>query len=419
MNYIVVVLRKMSDNLRKMPNILKKHKKVIIPLVVVLIAITASFNIASKSEDINNSDLSETKGVSEKVNVETLRVSKDTLTDTANFSGVIVPSSTVNVLSTISGDVNKKYYEIGERVNKESVLFDMDTEDILDSVNIAEVTVANANNAVEKAKIALNNASHDYDVNVQLFDAGAIAKDILDNAKSTYELAQLSLQDAENAYKVAKTQLSMNRKTLQDASVKSPIKGVVLESNVNENAFLSAGTIAYVIIDLDVINIEVNVTEDIINTIRLGDSVDVKIASVSEEYFKGNVVSISPGANSDGTFKARIEVQNEDGTLKSGMFAEVSFVKQTLENIISIPVNSVITEKSENFVYIVENGAAKKILVELGFDHGDYIEIASGLEENMSVITKGQHYVEDGTMVTDISNLEIQEETVPTTEVAE
>ncbi|WMI82439.1 efflux RND transporter periplasmic adaptor subunit [Anaerotignum sp. MB30-C6] len=405
MNYIAVVLRKISDNLRKMPDILKKHKKVIIPLVVVLIAITALFNIASKSEDINNSDLSETKGVSEKVNVETLRVSKDTLTDTANYSGVIVPSSTVNVLSTISGDVNKKYYEVGERVNKESVLFDMDTEDILDSVNIAEVTAANAKNAVEKAKIALNNASHDYDVNAQLFDAGVIAKNTFDNIKTTYELAKLSLQDAGNAYKVAETQLSMNRKTLQDASVKSPIKGVVLESNVNENAFLSAGTIAYVIINLDVINIEVNVTEDIINTIRLGDSVDVKIASVSEEYFKGNVISISPGANSDGTFKVKIEVLNSDNLLKSGMFAEVDFVKNYLENVLTVPVNSVLSENGQNYVYIVEDGIAKKMAVKLGFDHGDNIEILEGLSENMLVVTKGQQYVSDGLAVVDVTEV--------------
>ncbi|AMJ41486.1 efflux RND transporter periplasmic adaptor subunit [Anaerotignum propionicum] len=405
MNYIAVVLRKISDNLRKMPDILKKHKKVIIPLVVVLIAITALFNIASKSEDINNSDLSETKDVSEKVNVETLRVSKDTLTDTANYSGVIVPSSTVNVLSTISGDVNKKYYEVGERVNKESVLFDMDTEDILDSVNIAEVTAANAKNAVEKAKIALNNASHDYDVNAQLFDAGVIAKNTFDNIKTTYELAKLSLQDAENAYKVAETQLSMNRKTLQDASVKSPIKGVVLESNVNENAFLSAGTIAYVIINLDVINIEVNVTEDIINTIRLGDSVDVKIASVSEEYFKGNVINISPGANSDGTFKVKIEVLNSDNLLKSGMFAEVDFVKNYLENVLTVPVNSVLSENGQNYVYIVEDGIAKKMAVKLGFDHGDNIEILDGLSENMLVVTKGQQYVSDGLAVVDVTEV--------------
>jgi len=405
MNYIAVVLRKISDNLRKMPDILKKHKKVIIPLVVVLIAITALFNIASKSEDINNSDLSETKDVSEKVNVETLRVSKDTLTDTANYSGVIVPSSTVNVLSTISGDVNKKYYEVGERVNKESVLFDMDTEDILDSVNIAEVTAANAKNAVEKAKIALNNASHDYDVNAQLFDAGVIAKNTFDNIKTTYELAKLSLQDAENAYKVAETQLSMNRKTLQDASVKSPIKGVVLESNVNENAFLSAGTIAYVIINLDVINIEVNVTEDIINTIRLGDSVDVKIASVSEEYFKGKVINISPGANSDGTFKVKIEVLNSDNLLKSGMFAEVDFVKNYLENVLTVPVNSVLSENDQNYVYIVEDGIAKKMAVKLGFDHGDNIEILEGLSENMLVVTKGQQYVSDGLAVVDVTEV--------------
>lgn len=417
MNYIAVVLRKISDNLRKMPDILKKHKKVIIPLVVVLIAITALFNIASKSEDANNSDLSVINEVSEKVNVETIRVSKDTLTDIASYSGVIVPSSTVHVFSTISGEVNQNYFEVGDRVNKGEVLFSMDTEDILDSIDVAEAAVTNAESAIEKAKIALSNsetaqrnAAHDYDVNVQLFDAGAIPKNTLDSIKTTYEqatntykLAELSLQDAENAYKLAKTQLNINRKKLKDAAIKSPITGVVLECNVTENAIFSAGTVAYVIINLDVVNIEVNAAENIINTIKLGDSVDVKIASVSEEYFKGDVVSVSPGANSDGTFKVKIEVLNSDNILKSGMFAEVDFVKNNHEDVLTVPVNSILSENGETYVYIVEDGIAKKMTVRLGFDHGDSIEILEGLSENMLVVTKGQHYVSDGLAVLDVT----------------
>ena len=92
-------------------------------------------------------------------------------------------------------------------------------------------------------------------------------------------------------------------------------------------------------------------------------------------------------------------MDNADGTLKSGMFGEVNFVKDQSDNNIVLPVNSVITRNGETYVFVYENGVAVKTNVETGINNGNEIEITSGLEPNMEVVVKGQTYIDDGTPI--------------------
>ena len=81
------------------------------------------------------------------------------------------------------------------------------------------------------------------------------------------------------------------------------------------------------------------------------------------------------------------------------MLAEVSFTKESAENTIVLPRSCVIEKDNEIYVYIEENGKAKKVLVTTGIDTGENIQITSGLEEGMNVVTRGQTYLNDGDAV--------------------
>ena len=85
-------------------------------------------------------------------------------------------------------------------------------------------------------------------------------------------------------------------------------------------------------------------------------------------------------------------------------FSEVSFTKESAENTIVLPRNCVIEKDNEIYVYIEENGIAKKVLVTTGIDTGENIQITSGLEEGMNVVTRGQTYLNDGDAVQISSN---------------
>ena len=319
------------------------------------------------------------------------------------------------------------------------------------AITNAETGVENSKKAVEDAEVAIQNAQmafdrakDEYEISKQLFNVGGIPEDTLNTVFNAYEQAtngltmaknskvkaELGVKNAENAYEQAKktyeilsTQtMSENSRRANDAlnsaragkasaeaalnsakqqlaycKVKSPISGTVLTKNVNKGSM--SGGIAYTIVDLSSVDVEVNVSEMIATSLTIGTVVNINVPSLSNLKFSGAVTEIPPGANQDGTYKIKVNIPNDDGQLKSGMFAEVYFAKSTSDNAVVVPRNSVIKEGEESFVYVVDNDVATKKVVEIGIDAGDYIEIKSGINTNMKVVTKGQTYLADGDKV--------------------
>lgn len=305
--------------------------------------------------------------------------------------------------------------------------------------------IASAKNAVENAKISVSNAEltyntakADYDTYKTLYEAGAIAKANFDQYESAYKKAelalkqaQLSLTSAEESYEIisVKTpaenlrkaqdalasaqaskqsilaQIESYQKTLNDATITAPISGIIAQCNVKPNTVLAQGSTApFVIIDLSSVNIEVNVAEQIIPYIAVGNEVDVLVSTVSPEYIKGNITSINPVSNPDGTYTVKVKIANESGRLKSGMFGEVYFAKEQSNNTIVLPRQAVMFKDDIYYVFIEKDGVAVRTEVEVGIDNGDVIEVTSGLTVGMNVITKGQNYLVDGEAVNVVSD---------------
>ena len=107
-------------------------------------------------------------------------------------------------------------------------------------------------------------------------------------------------------------------------------------------------------------------------------------------------------------YTVKIELDNADGVIKSGMMAEVNFTAESAEDTIVLPRNSVITKEDETYVYVVKDGVAKKVPVELGIEAADTIEITKGLKDGDDVVTKGQTYISDGEEV-NVVNADVTE----------
>ncbi|MBQ6555865.1 MAG: efflux RND transporter periplasmic adaptor subunit, partial [Firmicutes bacterium] len=319
------------------------------------------------------------------------------------------------------------------------------------SLKNAQTAVDNAQLALDNAKINLEKAETEYNNNVELFEVGGISEETMNNSKDSYEQAknqysqsELSLQQSQNQYNSAqdslsqaqtnydilvnqtskeniikaqdslkqsqaqlessKTQLTNTRQNLDDAYVKSPISGVVSQCNVTAGANLSQSASPFVIINTDSVDVKVNVAEQMVNSIKAGDGVRIKVSTLSDEYMNGNISYVSPDANSDGTYEVKVNIPNGDGRLKSGMFAEVYFTKEKSDNAVVIDRDSVVTKDGESYVFVVEGDTAKKTVVEIGIDNGDTVEITSGLSQGMTIVTEGQTYLTDGDKINDVTN---------------
>lgn len=342
----------------------------------------------------------------------------------------------------------KSLYEAEVIAKAELDAYEMKYKNAELTLSNAQLGVTSAESTLSNAEIGLINAEENYKT-AQTSLSNAEAS--LSNAQAGYETAQASHKTAQTSYSIIANQapaensrkakdaleaakaskesihaqLMSYEKTLNDATVKAPISGTIAQCNVKPDTVLAQGGVApFVIIDLSAVNIEVHVAEQLIPSIKVGDEVQVKVATLGADMMKGKITEINPVANTDGTYTVKVQVDNKEETLKSGMFAEVYFIKEKSTDTIVVPREAVLTKEDANYVFVFENGKAVRRDVELGIDTGDSIEIVSGVAEGDHVITKGQTYLANGDFVrivaseTQVESQEEETETVAQAPVA-
>lgn len=399
--------------------------------------------------------------------VEVISLENSDISSQYIYSGKIKPSQEAHVFSTIAGKVASVKHEIGDSVKAGEVLFQMDTQDIQNNLNVLRTSIAtadaniasaktaldtvngatmqsqieNAKAALANAELAYNNAKTNYENNKVLFDSGIISQTDMDkiqmaydNATVTYNQAQESYnlvanempqeneRKAQDAYNIAvasrasaAAQIASAEKSLRDATVTSPINGIITAKNVVAGTVLSQSQPAYTVIDMNTVEIDVGVSEQVINSLQPGQEVDVKVSSISQDKFIGVINTVNPAASDSGTYEVKIRIDNSDNLFKVGMLGEVYFTKEAAENTIVIPRSCVITKNDETYVFTEENGVAKQVIVATGIDDGENIEITDGLSVGMNVISKGQTYLADGDPVKPVDNSANDGQALPNT----
>ena len=419
---------------------------------ILIVGLSFSFIGCGAKEDNKVENQTVEKGIS----VEVYSATKNGIEDIYKYSGKVTPNETATAMSTTMGKVATVNYDVGDYVKKGDVLFTMDTTDIINNINVLKASLAateaqivsaqtavdtvngatmqtqiqSAKSALDAAELAYNNSKTTYDNNKVLYNSGIISKADFDKIELAYKNAELqynqakesyniisvqmpeeNLRKAQDTYNVAvaskasiEAQIASAQKSLNDAKVTSPISGIVSECNVIEGTVASQSMAPFTIIDTSIMNVTVNVSESIINSVHEGDKVNLTIPTLTENNFEGVVKTVSPAADATGTYTVEVQIPNEDGLLKSGMFGEVSFVNSRSENTFVLSRDAVMTDDEGAYVYIVEDNKAKKVVVETGIDNGQQIEITSGIEDGMNVVIKGQTYLTDGANVEVVSS---------------
>ncbi len=290
-----------------------------------------------------------------------------------------------------------------------------------------ETSIKNLEAQLASAQGGLDLVKTTYENTKKLYDVGAASKIELDQAELNYnqtkasvDTLELQLAQAKESYELTKNQLvSESQKTadlgvqqaqagansaslavqsasknLKDVSPTSPISGVVSAKNVVEDQMVGAGSVAYTISNIDDVVATINVTENIINKLAVGQEVDVYIKALDKKV-KGKITEVNPVATQSSTYPVKIKISNADHLIKPGMFCEVEIVSESSANTITLPREAVLRNIEQFYVYVVEDGVAVMKEVETGIDNGESIEIISGLNEGDQVIIEGQTYVSD------------------------
>ena len=374
------------------------------------------------------------------VPVETLQVQPSSLVSQVTLAGEIVPKEEVSISTKIPGKINKIHVQVDDEVEEGTLLFELENQDLKASVEQAKqnlaITQANlanikngarsqeieqANQLVNQAEIQLNSAKTDFERIKELYEANAISKQQYDQALSQLQIAetayksaveqqslikegatQETIDAAESQVGLARANLDMAQAKLNDTYIYSPINGRIGFIKYDAGEFVMQGAaVVQVIHDKEMIA-KVDVSETEISYIKLNDQVNVKIAAVSSQSYKGIVTEISPVANqSSKVYPIEITIQNPNGEIKSGMTASVILALEKKEKTISVPVDATFEELGEYNIYRVESNRAVKTKIKTGINNGIEVEVTEGLKFGDVIIVKGQNQVSDGDLVSE------------------
>ena len=383
------------------------YKRGILTIVLIMISGFAALTLSGCTKQVESAQAEESF-----VAIKALTAKKGDISREYRYSGRIKPVQVVNVSSKAVGEVNQVFFDVGDRVGKGDILFVLDSVVAQNNVksleNQLDTQINQVESALESTKTQYESAKNNYTDMTALYNNGAISQQQLDASKLAYDQAEIAYDGAKKSYDLLVNaesksslvaQIDIAKESLAYLTVTSPIDGIVASRNIEQGEIVSSMPV-FKIVDLDTVTLDIGIPENKINMIELNQSVDVNVKSIGDKLFQGRITSIAPAADdSTLTYSVKVEIDNGQGLIKSGMYAEAIVVGERKDSVLLIPRNSMQLDGKETYVYVVEDGKAKRVYIKTGLDNGEEIEVTKGITEGASIIIQGQSYVADGAKV--------------------
>ncbi|WP_294093112.1 efflux RND transporter periplasmic adaptor subunit [uncultured Cetobacterium sp.] len=296
-------------------------------------------------------------------------------------SGVTEPLSEIKTVTKTGGTVKKINFKNGDKVQKGQIILVLEDQEVQSAYLRAQATYI-ANKADFEIK------ERNYVKFKQLFDKQLISEEEYLVKRSNHLSAESSLKNSEATYLSAK-------KDYEDLIVKAKFTGVVTDLNLKLYEKVSANTDVVTLVDDSKILVKTGVSVHEINELSVGNKAEVDLEGVQNNYF-GNVYEINPVANKDNKkYQIKVEIDNPEGQIKKGMYSKVAVQTGAKEGYL-VPKNAIVIKELYSYIFIVEDGEAKRIKVDRGYSNGDKQEILSDeLYSNMKLVVDGQFLLED------------------------
>ncbi len=439
------------------------NKKLIWTIVILLVLLVALIGL-KKAGVI---------GKEEGIKVSAEKATSRTITETVNASGKIYPEIEVKVSPDISGEIVELNVNEGDSVKRGQVLakiyadiYSTQRDQVAAGVQQARAQLSNSSASIIGLKATLDNAKSSYDRQKKLYTERVISRSEFDQAEQAYRSAEANynaakegLKGGEASIQSAEAQLSKANKDLSRATLTAPMDGIISLLAVKKGERVvgtaqMAGTEMMRVADMRSIEIRVDVGENDIPKVKLGDTAVVEVDAYTNRKFKGLVYKIanpntatgaSSGSNTEVTnYKVHIRllpdsykdlvVAGKGFPFRPGMSANADIQTKTKVNVIAVPLNAVTTrdknsdrapgdkkddkpadqatvkststdDNIEEVVFVLQkDNTVKKTKVKTAIQDLNYIEITEGLSNGEEVITGPYSVVsktiKDGNLVT-------------------
>ena len=403
-------------------------KKTIYILIGGAVVIIASLIILSKTGVIGNKD----KGTE----VEIAQVIPTTIVETVSATGKIQPEIEVKISSEVSGEIISLNVKEGQVVKKGDLLVKINPDLYTSGYNRSVSNLSGTRANLSQADASFKESKSNYDRNKTLFEKGIISKSDWDKATASYEVAKAAKQTAYFNVQSASATVNEAKDNLGRTTIYAPADGTISMLNVELGERVlgtqqMTGTEILRVANLNNMEVEVDVNENDIVKIKVGDEANVEVDAYLKKQFKGIVTSISNSASSALTadqvtnFKVKIRILKESyqdllegkpeaySPFRPGMTATVDIITQTKSNVLSVPISSVViksdtaavkeikvvdlneeqkgaapkSDKKFECVFVKVGDKAKIRIINTGIQDDANIEVLTGLKKGDVVIT--------------------------------
>lgn len=297
--------------------------------------------------------------------------------------GAVVADQKARIASRLMGYIKGLDVKVGDKVDRGSLLFSIDSSDI-------KSQISQANSAYAQAKAALRDAKLDYDRFTQLYKEDSVSKQQYDKIRLQYSVAQENLAAAKSGLDQAKSQLNY-------ANVKAPFSGVVVKKLATAGDLAAPGNPVVVIENLTSLSVQTQVSGELYAVLRNGDEASVSIDGQDKPMI-GTIYTMVGAANPKTrthTVKLSLpEVKN----INSGTFARISF-KRGERQAMMVPQSAIVTRAGIQGVFVVQDGKAMFNMVRAGITMGDMVEVQSGVDLGDQVVVSNNQSMLNGDIV--------------------
>ena len=387
--------------------------------------------------------------------VATEKAAKRTIIESVNASGKIYPEVEVKISPDISGEITELNVEEGDSVKRGQVLariyadiYSLQRDEAASRVNQTSATVDNGSAALDALKANMDLAQQTYDRNKQLYDDKVISKAELEqyettlrSAKSNYSAAQQNIRSLKANVQTSQVGLNKANKDLSRTTLIAPMDGVISSLKIKKgervagNSF-NVGTEMMTVADMSVLEVRVDVGENDIVKINIGDSADVEVDAYNNRKFKGVVTKIASStkagsvltSNDVTNYEVRIrldkssyqDLASNTFPFRPGMNASADIKTKRVDNVLAVPITAVnarvkgsdksmedkkkeekeikdedaadqnangYDDELEEVVFVLQpDQTVKKVVVRSGIQDINYIEVLSGLNPGDEVV---------------------------------
>jgi membrane fusion protein (multidrug efflux system) len=215
--------------------------------------------------------------------------------------------------------------------------------------------------------------------------------------RGTNAVSQAALEDATARLAEAQADVERARRRLEDRRITAPFAGVVGLTNYDVGARVSDGQVLTRLDDLTEVEVEFSLPETVFAQVRRGQAVTARSAAFPDRVFEGTVMAVDSRIDPvSRAFRTRAVIPNPDSTLPAGMFLSLTLVLSEEERL-TVPEEAIVFQAAETYVFVADDGTARRRTVETGQRRDGRIAVLTGLDEGEQVIIRGLQRVRDGT----------------------